>query len=235
MKFQIQVSYLAIHELHRSVCSPDVTTELNASSIAFLFFTYLNTADVNSFQRQAMEDTSTLFQLHRSFVRRRHVEDDRYSRRQHPKESNQDSLYGRENENRKRKQTEDVPATAQDLMIHSLQPKMNAHLPNFNGHVVTTRSSKDTGNSVWDHYMTNYHDVPLGRFHIPMSPSAASFEPGSPMTMDTSSDSRDSWSSDSAMTSTEDMNDGSPATSSSSVFPRFSPLRPTKSRRLLLE
>lgn len=178
-----------------------------------------------------MEAYSTL-QLHRSFVRRRQGAENQHPRQQCNREFNRGNLFGRVQVDRKRKSGDEIATATLAQIGHG-----GGDIPNSNGHVVSTNSSRDTGNAVWDHYMTNYHDVPLGRFHNPMSPTAAvRLDKTSPMAMDmclSDSSSRDSWScSDSGMQMV-DMHDEQSSASSSS-FPNFSPLRPTKSRRLHL-
>ncbi|KAG7342076.1 hypothetical protein IV203_007168 [Nitzschia inconspicua] len=190
---------------------------------------FSDSASLNGYLHGHLETYST-FQLHRSFVRRRQAGKEGQLLRD-CRGSSKSTIFGRNEENRKRKTTEEIDSLATAYNIVPGQP-LNGRFPIFNGHLVSTKPSNDTGNAVWDHYMTNYHDVPLGRFHNPMSPSAVSFESASPMTMDTSSsDSRDSWSSDSGVQSMDMIDERSTA---SSLFPNFSPLRPSKSRRLHL-
>lgn len=137
-------------------------------------------------------------------------------------------------ENRKRKATEAATAAASTISAATTSSHNTNgwKFPNFNGHVVTAKATKYTGNAVWDHYMTNYHDVPLGRFHIPMSPSAGTLESSTPLAVNSPSDSRDSWNSDLEMQSMD--TNYSTTVDSSSGFPNFSPVHPSKYRRLHL-
>jgi hypothetical protein len=176
--------------------------------------------------------------FHRSSLRRWQEGKGQRSRQSSTQRRKYDGLPGEDNENNRRMQSQALESWTQHIgSIPFGHDTEGFRFPCFNGHVVSTKSTKDTGNLVWDHYMTNYHDIPLGKFHNPMSPSAATSESSStPMTMDTSSDSRDSWKSDMGMLSVT-LGDIAATTTmevSSSSFPNFSPVRPSKSRRLHL-